>query len=59
MVYPKIVRIDDETNLASLQIEPDPELPLEALVPARSADRLGRRDRRRPRVSPGTASREL
>jgi len=37
VVYPKIVRIDDETNLASLQIDPQPELRLEALTPARSA----------------------
>ena len=36
VVYPKIVRIDDETNLASLQIAPDPELALEALRPAKA-----------------------
>jgi len=37
VVYPKIVRIDDETSLAALQIDPDPELRLEALIPAKSA----------------------
>jgi S1-C subfamily serine protease len=37
VVYPKIVRIDDETDLAALQVEPDPELRLEALTPATSA----------------------
>ena len=34
--FPKIVRIDDETSLASLQIDPGPDLRLEALEPAKS-----------------------
>ena len=38
VVYPKIVRIDDENNLASLQIDPAQELPLAALLPAKSLD---------------------
>jgi S1-C subfamily serine protease len=38
VAYPTIVRIDDETDLASLRIDPAPELSLGALVPARSAD---------------------
>jgi S1-C subfamily serine protease len=38
VVYPKIVHIDDETNLASLQIDPAPELSLAALGPARSPE---------------------
>jgi len=38
VVYPKIVRVDDENSLASLQIDPASEQPLEALVPAKSAE---------------------
>lgn len=38
VVYPRIVRVDDETNLASLQIDQNPELSLEALSPAKSVD---------------------
>ena len=37
VVYPRIVRVDNETNLASLQIDPDPKRPLEALAPAKSS----------------------
>ncbi len=36
--YPRIVRIDDEANLASLRIDPAPGLSLEALAPAGSAE---------------------
>lgn len=38
VVYPKVARIDDETNLASLRVDPTPELGLLALALARSAE---------------------